>query len=216
MAEGNRAAVHVDFFRFEFELARDGDRGDGKRFVQLDEVNVFVAVPAGFREQLFYGVRRRHHHPLRLDAADGLGDDTRDRLLAEARRVAFAGDDQSGRAIVRAWSIACGHRAIFLESGLQLRERLQRSIFAGRFIVFDDSGIAFFLRHLDGKNLRFEEAGLARAHGFLVAFHGEAVLLLARDAVFFRNEFASHAHVKVFVGVPQTVVNHRVHDLCVS
>src|SRR5438094_3717377 len=67
MAERDGAAIHINFFGIESELARDGDRGDGKRFVQFHEIDALVAVPAGFREQLFHGVHRRHHHPLRPD-----------------------------------------------------------------------------------------------------------------------------------------------------
>src|SRR5690349_16676721 len=84
MAERDRAAVHVGFFGIELELARDGNRGHGKRFVQFDEIHILVAVPAGFCKQLFDRVHRGHHHPLGLDATDGLRDDARDRLLAEA------------------------------------------------------------------------------------------------------------------------------------
>src|SRR5207302_3961670 len=83
MTERDRAAVDVYFFGIEFELTRDGDGGDGKGFVQLDQINIFVAVPACLREELFDGLNGRHHHPLRLDAADGLRDDARDRLLAK-------------------------------------------------------------------------------------------------------------------------------------
>src|SRR5689334_19903565 len=130
MAERDRSAVHVDLFWVEFELACDGNRGDGKSFVQLDEIHILIAVPASFYEQLFDRVYRRHHHPFRLDAADGLGDDARDGLLAEARGVAFARNNQRSRAIVRAWRVARGYCAIFLECGLQLRECLERSVFA--------------------------------------------------------------------------------------
>src|SRR6266568_1668215 len=101
---------------------------------------------------------------------------------------------------------ASSNRAVFLERGLELRERFEGSIFAGRFVIFDDEGIAFFLRNFDGENLRFEEAGFARAHGLLVAFDSEAILFLARNAIFFRDQFAGQAHVKIFVRVPQAVV----------
>ena len=78
------AAVHVDLFGIELELARHGDGGNREGFVQFDEVDIFVAVPAGFCEQLFDRFDRRHHHPLGFDAADRLRDDARHRLLAEA------------------------------------------------------------------------------------------------------------------------------------
>src|ERR1700693_3169019 len=74
----------------------------------------------------------------------------------------------------------------------------------------------FYLRDFDRKDWRFKEAGFARAHGFLVTFKGEAILLFAGDAVFFSDEFAGHAHVEVFVGVPQAVVNHGVDEFAVA
>src|SRR6266567_1865774 len=66
------------------------------------------------------------------------------------------------------------------------------------------------------KNLRFEEAGLARANRLLMAFNGEAVLLLACDAVLFGDDFAGHAHVKVLIPVPQAVVDHGVDKLSIA
>src|SRR6266436_642015 len=48
MAERYRAAIHIHFFGIEFELSRHGNRCDGERFVELDQINIFVAVPAGF------------------------------------------------------------------------------------------------------------------------------------------------------------------------
>src|SRR5438309_9613369 len=50
MTDGDRAAIDIDLFGIEFELARDGDGGDGEGFVELEEVNVFFAIPAGFFE----------------------------------------------------------------------------------------------------------------------------------------------------------------------
>src|SRR5713226_3251444 len=102
MAEGHSAAVHVHFFGIEAELARDRDGGDGKGFVELHEVNIFIAVPAGFREEFFHGVYRSHHDPFGLDAADSLGNDASDRLLAKYLRVPFARDDDGGGAVVSA------------------------------------------------------------------------------------------------------------------
>ena len=44
----------------------------------------------------------------------------------------------------------------------------------------------------------------------------ELVLLLARDAVFFRDVLAGDAHVVVVVNVPQAVVHHGVDDLRIA
>src|SRR5205807_7722405 len=47
---------------------------------------------------------------------------------------------------------------------------------------------------------------VAEKYRLLMAFNGEAVLLLARDAVRFGDDFAGHAHVNVLIPVPQSVV----------
>ena len=40
MAQSDRAAIDVDFFRIQFELLHDGDRLDGKCLVQFDEIDI--------------------------------------------------------------------------------------------------------------------------------------------------------------------------------
>src|SRR5438105_3972369 len=55
MAERDRAAIHVNFFGIQFELARNGNRGDSESFVQFEKIDIFVAVPTRFGEQLFDG-----------------------------------------------------------------------------------------------------------------------------------------------------------------
>src|ERR1700689_4421525 len=118
MTERYGATVYVYFFGVELQHAGYGDRGHGESFVQLVEVHVLVAIPAGFPEQLFYSLHGSHHHPLGFDAADGLRDDARARLLAKTRGVFFAGDDHGRSAVVRSRGVPCGHRAVFLECGL--------------------------------------------------------------------------------------------------
>src|SRR5438046_2430873 len=111
MTDGHCAAVDVHFFGIEFQLARDGDGGDGEGFIELDEVNVLIAGPACFREQFFDGIDRSHHHPLRFDATDSLRNDSSDRSLAKARGVPLTGDNQRGGAVVGSGSISRGDGA---------------------------------------------------------------------------------------------------------
>src|SRR6266850_2970160 len=49
VAERDGAAVYVNFFGIELELASDGDGSNRESFVEFDEVDILVAVPAGFR-----------------------------------------------------------------------------------------------------------------------------------------------------------------------
>src|SRR6185295_12214663 len=69
MSDGNRAAVYIHFFRIEFELAGHRDRRHREGLVQFDEVDIFVAVPAGLGQQLLDGIDWRHHYPFRLNTA---------------------------------------------------------------------------------------------------------------------------------------------------
>src|SRR5579875_2248692 len=59
MSKRDRAAVHVDLFGIEAQLARDGNGGYCESLVQFVEIDVAIAVPSRFREQLFDGVHRR-------------------------------------------------------------------------------------------------------------------------------------------------------------
>src|ERR1700740_620231 len=101
MAQRYGTAVDINFFRIELQHACYRDGCHGERFIQFVEVYVFVAVPARLLQQLFYGFDWRHHHPLRLDAADGLRDDASDGLFAEARGIFFTGDDHCRCPVVR-------------------------------------------------------------------------------------------------------------------
>jgi hypothetical protein len=90
-----------------------------KASFQFDEVDIFVAVPAGLGQQLLDGIDWRHHYPFRLNTADCLRDDASHGPLAKSLRVAVAGHHQSGRAIVRAWGVSGGYGAVFLKAGFK-------------------------------------------------------------------------------------------------
>jgi len=97
------------------------------------------------------GVDRGHHHPLGFDAADGLRDDSRNRRFFQGA-TRFARWSQSKRRR-RRWcrGVASGDGTVFFEGGLQFCERFDAGVFAGRFVVFDDDGVAFFLRTSMGR-----------------------------------------------------------------
>ncbi len=216
MPERNGASIHVNLFRIELQLARNRDGSDGKCLVQFIQIDVAIAIPPGFRQQLFDGFNRCHHHPFGLNAADGLRDDARHRLLAKPRGGAFAGDDQRRGAVIRAGGIAGGHRAVFFECGLEARERFERCVLARRFVRLDDDRLAFLLRDFDGQYLVTHEAGFGGAHGFAMRIERVLVLLRARDFVLLGNELGGHAHVKVFVRFPQAINDHRVENFLVA
>ena len=49
-----------------------------------------------------------------------------------------------------------------------------------------------------------------------MAFESKLVLFPARDSIFLGYQFACHAHMKIFVRVPQPIVHHGVHDNTVA
>src|SRR5271169_6260811 len=202
VSEGDRAAIYVYFFGVELQHAGYGNGRDREGFVQFIEVYVLVAVPASFLQEFFHGVDRSHHHPFGFDAADGLRDDARHGLFAEARGIFFAGDDHGCGAVVRARRVPCRHGAVFLERGFQLGENFQRRILARRFVRLDDDGLALLLRNFHRHDLRAEETGFYGANRFLMTFERELVLFLTRDFIFFSDQLAGDAHMKIFVHVP--------------
>src|ERR1700682_5165900 len=118
MADCDGATIYVYFFWVEAQLARHGNGSYGESFVELDEVDVLVAVPAGFAEEFFDGFNGGHHHPLWFDSTDGLSHDAGHWFFAERLSVAFAGDNHSGGAIVGTGRVARGDCSILFECGL--------------------------------------------------------------------------------------------------
>ena len=49
-----------------------------------------------------------------------------------------------------------------------------------------------------------------------MALERELILFLARDFIFFRDQLAGYAHVKIFVHVPQTVVDHGINHFLIA
>src|SRR5580700_894621 len=216
MADSHGAAVYVYFRGIEMQLARHGNRGGGKRFVEFVQVHVAVAFPACLFQDFFDGVDGRSHNPFGIDAAHGLRDDARHRSPAEARRGPLARDHQRRRAVIGARGVAGGHCAILLESRPQFAQGFERSILARRLVELYNYWIALLLRNLDRHNLGFNEAGFSGANGALVALQRKLILLRPGDAEFLGHEFGGDAHVKIVVYVPQTVAHHRVHDFGIS
>src|SRR5262245_7979861 len=114
VAERHGAATDVVAVRADAELAPQRDLLNGERFVELVELHV-VALPAGLRPDLLHGFLGRHHDPLRREARRRGGDDLGHWLAAELVGDLAARDDERGRAIVDARSVAGGDGATLHE-----------------------------------------------------------------------------------------------------
>src|SRR6516225_6392963 len=65
-------------------------------------------------------------------------------------------------------------------------------------------------------NLLAKAAALDGVHCPAMTLAGVCVLALARDAVLLGYQFARHAHVEVFIGIPQPILDHGVQSLGVA
>jgi len=167
---------HIYFFGIELELARDRDGRHREGFVSSTRSTFFIAIPAGLGQQFstaWTGAIITHFGSIPLTAC------------ATMRAIGCLPSRAALRSLVTISAaapslvpgVAGRHRAVFLECRLQFRQRFHRRILARRFVVLDHQRLAFFLRNLDGKNLRLKETGFARTHRLLMAFGGEAILL---------------------------------------
>src|SRR6266704_3004410 len=103
----------------------------------------------------------------------------------------------------------------FLKAGLSFASASMEVSSRGDSSYLMKTGSPFFCGTSMGRIWASKKHEL-RARRVLVAFDGELVLLFASDAVFFRNQFAGHAHMKIFVSVPEAVVDHRVDELSIA
>ena len=142
----------LTFSGFNSSCSHDGDRLDGERFVQFDEIDI-SQIPADLFDEFADGFDRRHHHQRRLDAADGLTNDSGHRFFAEGGRAVGRRHHYSGRTVIDSGRIARRHRAVFLECGFECAQRFDRSIGARRFVGIEQQRIAFALGNGDGNDL---------------------------------------------------------------
>jgi hypothetical protein len=125
VAESDGAAVRVGLDRVEAETLVDRDRLRRKGFVGLDDVHLIERQARLLEHQL--GRRdRTFAHDLVRHAGDGVGNQTRDRLLAGRSGDIGSSQHQEGGTVVDARCVAGGHRSVLDESRLHLGQRLDR------------------------------------------------------------------------------------------
>ncbi len=215
MANGNRAAVDVDFVGVPFQLFghRQGLRGKG--FVGFDQVQVADA-PAGFVQAAAGGRDRADAHDGRVDAGIGVAGDTRQYGQAKGLGLVGAHQQHRGGAVVEAGCVARGDAAVFLERGFEFGQRLGGGAGARLFIHGEGHRVALALRDQNRRDLIGKAAGFDGGGGFLLGRGGEGVLGFTADAVLVHQVLGGDAHVVVVERVPQAVGDHAVDHLGVA
>src|SRR5262249_6345716 len=156
-----------------------------ERLVDLDPLDVVDRL-AGPRERLLARLRGRAREVREVVGHIALGQDGRKRFEAAALGELLRTDDNAAGAVVDARHLAPGRGPLWIEHGLQLRQRLDRGV-AARPLVGGE--VAY------GHDLALEEAVVLRLDGALVRAKRPQVLLLARDPELARDERRLLDHV---------------------
>src|SRR5947207_3722961 len=156
MAQGDRAAVHVDLVHVRLELATPGRDHRGEGLVDLDQIDV-VDLHAVALEDLPGRRDRDGEHEYRVDAAGWPVGDPRARLEAERIGLLAAHQQNRGGAVRDLRGVAGRDLAVLLERRLELRELVEAGL--GADALVGDVGVAV---DLEGNDLALEAALLGR------------------------------------------------------
>lgn len=121
VAEGDGAALGVDFLHGEAELVGAPEALGGEGLVDLEDVDVVLG-EAGELEDLGDGLPGAEAHEQGLDADDGGGDELAEDGLAEALGGAAAHHEHGGGAVADLRGVAGVDAAVLGEGGLDLAE----------------------------------------------------------------------------------------------
>ena len=139
MANGNRAAVDVVFFRIDAELVTAVETLAGKGFVQLPEADV-INGEAETLEQFGHRIHRANTHFVGITASDGHAAIGAQRLQAQALGFLAVHQYAGAGAVRQLGGVTGGNKAAFLyllatlEYGLQGLQAFQGGLRAVAFI----------------------------------------------------------------------------------
>ena len=214
MADGDRAAVHVDLGRIPAEALVDRAGLCGEGFIGFDEIEVLHG-PAGLLERLAGCRNGARAHDRGIDTGVRPRDDARERLDAALVGFLERHEHHRRRAVVDAGGVRRGNRAFLVEGRTQLRDGLERDAVLDVLVIGNDHvALARLDRHRN--DLVLEAARLPRRLGLVLRSNRELVLLVSADLPLARVVLGGRAHVIAVEGIPQAVLDHRVDHLGVA
>ena len=199
MPDGNGAAVRVDAAVIESDAQafQAGEHLHRERFVNLDHIHVLDA-ESDARHRLLRGRHRAYAHDARQHAGRGARDHPYHRLHAGLLAHAEGAHHQRRRAVVYARSIAGGDHPALIQR-LHRGERGQVALRTRVLVLAHHHGITLLLRDAVRRDLAVEELVALGCGVFRLRRGREAVGLLARDAVLFRQIVGGLRHLLVAV-----------------
>ena len=221
------------------QLAGHGDGLSGKGLVGLHQVHVLDG-QAGLLQSLTGSGHGAHAHDLGIHAALAPADELGHGLQTVLLHSLAGGQHDGGSAVVDAGGVGGGDTLGALvgsilcagdlkgvyhlrigglgthgERTLQLGDAVGGDAFLHVLVALELHDLLLHL-HGDGHDLIVEAAGIPGGAGLLLGGGGELVLLAAGNAPDVVDILGGGAHVIVVIGVPQTVLDHGVHQLLVA
>ena len=200
MAEGDSAAVDIDFIHIKAEFAAAVYSLSCESFVGFDKVEVFN-FEVGFR-QGFAGRRNRTGtHDGRVDTSRCIAYDFCHRFETEFFGFVSRHDDEGGSTVVDAGSVAGRYGTAFFEGRFQFSQAFHGRAFTREFVRVDDD-VFFTLMDRNRNDLGFESAALNSFAGFYLRTDAHFVLIFTGNTEFFSYVFSRDAHVVVVESIP--------------
>ncbi|NKC14348.1 MAG: hypothetical protein GKR94_19850 [Gammaproteobacteria bacterium] len=214
MAERASTAVHVDFVRWQVEIAHGGHGDAGERFVDFEQIHLARA-PAGLVQQLADSAHRRGGKPGRFVGMGGVRDDARPWRHTPASGFALAHHHKGGGAVGDGAGVGRRDGSRGAESRLQARDLVDAGL--ARLLVVLDGGFTFAGFNADRHHLGGEGAVVYGGVGPAQGADGEFVLGFAGELIRLRRVFGERAHQPAFViSVFQPVQEQMIDDFAMA
>src|SRR3989454_567591 len=202
VAQGDRAAVHVQLGIVEADRFPGGDRDGREGLVDLPDVDV-VDLQVGARQRLPDRRNRAVQHDRWVRARDAGGDETGARFELQLPRLVRRRHEDPARAVIDAARVAGGDATIRLERRRKRGELLHGGRATRMLVRVEHLLVAALIEHGDRFDLLLEAAFVDRPDRLAVGPEGELVHLPPRDLVLVRDEVGRDALLNDLVFLEQ-------------
>ena len=209
MADGNRAAVHIDTFGVYIQSLIHRTGLCGECFVQFKQIHI-SGFPAGALQRLARRRHRAHAHGRRIQAGSGKRSNAPQRRQPQRIGARCTHHHNCGSAVVDAGGIAGSHAAGLVKRRSQTGQGFGAGFQVNELVLRKHHGLAFFLRQQHRSYFLLKLTGGLSRSGFLLRRQCQRILHIPGDTVFFGHVFSRDAHVVLVVNVPQAVDDHAV------
>jgi len=205
--------VDVDAGVVDAQLHDRQHRHHGEGFVDFPQIHI-GHTPAGFCQNLADRAARGQRELARMLAVGAVADNADQRLQAQCIGLALLHQHQCRGAVGNRAGVGGGHRAVFGECRLQLRNFFDVGI--ARLLIGINKLIALARRYRDRNDFILEPAIVDGSVGTLQRFDRKGIHLLAGNAFFIRDFLSKRTHQAAGFGILQAIQKHVIEHLAVA